>query len=169
MSYFSTEKRMNLSILGIYTANIDTALSSTFADSVIFGTETQVQMASSIGYPIITTTGAQINLEAGWKYVIDVRLKATDTTPSTTENIQYVLTDTSNNHISSVGSLIFYRETAYSYIQEKCIVYQDCLSTGVNLKLRVLKVGGGAGGQLNVSGDAGSSSFRCHILIKAWK
>jgi hypothetical protein len=168
MSYFSAEKKLKLAVLGIHTSGIDT-LTSSFADTNIFSTETQVQLASSIGYPVITTTGAQIDFEAGWKYVIDVRLRGTDTSPSTTEYIQYILTDMSNNQLSSAGSIAFYRDVTYSHIQEKCLLYLDCTSAATSIKLRALKGGGGVGGGLNVTGDPGNASFRAHIIIKAWR
>ena len=173
MSYFSTEKKINLSVSALYTSAIQ-SLSTTYADVTIFipsVSPTAVQLASSIGYPTITTAAspATITLEAGWKYVVEFRVKATDTTPLVGENIQYIATDTSDNQISSTGSIAILRDTAYSYTQEKCIFYVNAISASSTFKLRALKAGGGAGGSLNTSGDAGSTNFRCHLIIKAWR
>jgi hypothetical protein len=173
MSYFSTEKKINLSVSAMYTSAVQ-SLSSSYADVTIFipsQVPTVVQLASSIGYPTITTasTPASITLEAGWKYLVEFRVKATDTTPLVGENIQYIATDTSNNQISSTGSIAILRDTAYSYTQEKCIFYADASSSAFTFKLRAIKVGGGSGGSLNTSGDAGSTNFRCHLIIKAWR
>lgn len=173
MSYFSTEKKINMSVSALHTTATQ-ALSSTFADVNIFipsVTPTLVQMTSSIGYPTITTAASPstITLEAGWKYLIEFRVKATDTTPLVGENIQYIATDTSNNQISSTGSVAILRDTAYSYTQEKCIFYANASSSSLTFKLRAIKAGGGAGGSLNTTGDAGSTNLRCHLIIKAWR
>ena len=85
------------------------ALSASYADVNIFipsVSPTLVPMASSIGYPAVTTTASPstIVLEAGWKYLIEFRVKVTDTTALIGENVQYIATDTSNNQISSTGS-----------------------------------------------------------------
>lgn len=172
MSYFSTEKRLNMSIQTLHTNSIQT-LGSVYEDLNIF-IPSQVpqitQFASSVGYPTITTTSSPstIVLESGWKYVIEFKVKATDTSPAVTENITYIATDTSNNQISNTGSLLFYRDTAYGFVQEKCIFYVDSLSNSTTFKLRALKTSG-AGGGINVTGDTGSANFKCYLLIKAWK
>lgn len=173
MSYFSTEKKINMAISAIHTQGIQT-ITSSYADVNIFipsAVPTTVQIASSIGYPTITTASSPstITLEAGWKYLVELKMKVTDTTPSAGENIQYIATDTSNSQISSTGSIAIYRDSAYAYAQEKCIFYADSSSSSTVFKIRVIKIGGGAGGSLNVSQDAGNTNFRCHILIKSWR
>ena len=173
MSYFSTEKKINMSISALHTSATQ-ALSASYADVNIFipsVSPTLVPMASSIGYPAVTTTASPstIVLEAGWKYLIEFRVKVTDTTALIGDNVQYIATDTSNNQISSTGSLAILRDTAYSYTQEKCIFYADASSSSFTFKLRAIKAGGGAGGSLNTSGDAGNTNFRCHLIIKAWR
>jgi hypothetical protein len=173
MSYFSAEKKINISISAMYTQGIQ-SLGAVYEDVNIFipsAVPTTVQMASSIGYPTVTTAGSPstITLESGWKYLIELKMKATDTSPTTSEHIQYIATDTSNVQISSTGSLAILRDLAPSYAQEKCIFYADSSSASTTFKIRAVKIGDGAGGALNVSQDAGNTNFRCHILIKAWK
>jgi hypothetical protein len=173
MSYFSTEKKINISISAIYTQGIQTILGA-YEDVNIFipsAVPTTVQMASSIGYPTVTTDASPptITLEAGWKYLIELKMKITDPSASASENFQYIATDTSNNQISSTGSIAVYRDSAYAYAQEKCIFYADSSSASTVFKIQAAKIGGGAGGGLNVSQLAGNTNFRCHILIKAWK
>lgn len=153
--------------MAIHNGTNFTPSSTSFTDANIFDTETQVQIASSIGYPVVSTTGAEIILESGWKYYLDVRLKASDSTPSSTENIQYILSDMLNSQISSVGSLSIYSETTYNYIQEKCITYLDYSNSSSNIKLKVLRTG--AGGIINSTVETQATNFRSFILIKAWK
>jgi hypothetical protein len=173
MSYFSTEKKINVSISAIHTQGIQT-ITASYADVNIFipsQVPATVQLASSIGYPTITTSSSPstITLEAGWKYLIELKMKVTDTSPTSGENMQFIATDISNNQISSTGSIAIYRDTNYVYAQEKCIFYADSLLSPTVFKIRVIKLGGGVSGGLNVSQDAGNTNFRCHILIKAWK
>lgn len=173
MSYFSTEKKINVSISAIHTQGIQT-ITASYADVNIFipsQVPATVQLASSIGYPTVTTSSSPstITLEAGWKYLIELKMKVTDTSPSYGENMQFIATDISNNQISSTGSIAIYRDTTYAYAQEKCIFYSDSSLSSTVFKIRVIKLGGGTGGALNVSQDAGNTNFRCHILIKAWR
>lgn len=173
MSYFSTEKKINVSISAIHTQGIQT-ITASYADVNIFipsQVPATVQLASSIGYPTVTTSSSPstITLEAGWKYLIELKMKISDASPTGAENVQYIATDTSNNQISSTGSTAIYRDTAYLYAQEKCIFYSDSSSSSTVFKIRVIKLGGGTGGSLNTSEDVGNANFRCHILIKAWR
>ena len=173
MSYFSTEKKINVSISAIHTQGIQT-ITASYADVNIFipsQSPTTVQLASSIGYPTIITSASPstITLEAGWKYLIELKMKVTDTSPTSGENMQFIATDISNNQISSTGSIAIYRDTTYAYAQEKCIFYSDSSLFSTVFKIRVIKLGGGTGGGLNVSQDAGNTNFRGHILIKAWR
>jgi hypothetical protein len=119
----------------------------------------------------VTTSSSPstITLEAGWKYLIELKMKVSDASPTGAENVQYIATDISNNQISSTGSTAIYRDTAYLYAQEKCIFYSDSSSSSTVFKIRVIKLGGGTGGALNTSEDVGNANFRCHILIKAWR
>jgi hypothetical protein len=173
MSYFSTEKKINIAISAIYSQSIQT-IPATYEDVNIFipsQVPTTVQIASSIGYPTVTTSSSPstITLEAGWKYLIELKMKITDTTAAAGENFQYIATNTSNEQISSTGSIALYRDSAYPYAQEKCIFYADSSEASTVFKIRIIKIGGGAGGGLNSSQDAGNTNFRCHILIKAWR
>ncbi len=166
MSYFSTEKRLQMAVMGIHTANIDT-VSVSWTDLQLFSTETQVQIASSVNYPTITTNLNTIDLEAGWKYLIELKIKVSDTTPTTSENIQYRLLDASNNVISSVGSTAIYRDSAFAYSQEKCIAYIDASAGSYTFKAQAISTSGSK--DINSSADPGNTNFRSHFIIKAWK
>lgn len=166
MSYFSTEKRLQMAVMGIYSTGLDT-VGGLWADLQLFSTDTQVQIASSVNYPIITTNSVTIDLEAGWKYLIELKIKVSDTTPTVTENIQYKMLDSSNNIISSIGSVAIYRETAVLYTQEKCIAYIDASAALYTFKVQAISTSGSK--TINSSSDAGNTNFRSHFLIKAWK
>ena len=143
------------------------ALPISFTDMTIFSTEIQVQLASSIGYPTVTTNSITIDLEAGWKYFIELKMKVSDSTPSASENFQFRMLDNSSNVISSIGSIAISIDTA-AYIQEKCIAYIDATSSAQTFKFQAIKVPSGSN-NINTSVDAGNTDFRSHFLIKAWK
>lgn len=166
MSYFSTEKRLQIAVLGIHASGTD-SVGLSWADLQLFSTETQVQIASSIKYPVVTTNSITIDLESGWKYLIELKIKVSDTTPSGSENIQYRLLDNSSNVISSVGSCAIYRDTAVVYSQEKCIAYIDASAGAYTFKAQAISTSGSK--SINSSADAGNTNFRSHFLIKAWK
>lgn len=171
MSFFSTEKKINMSIMTLHSNSIQT-IGTSYEDVDIFipsQSPITTQIASSIAYPTISTSSSPstITLQSGYKYLIEIKLKMTDSTPSLAENCSFMATDTSNNQISSIGSLAIYRDGAITSVQEKCIFYFDASSTNLVFKIRAIK--SGAGGGLNVNGDAGADNFKCHILIKAWR
>lgn len=167
MSYFSTEKRINLSATGIYTTGSN-SVGSSYVDLATFSTDIQAQIASSIGYPTITTNSITIDLEAGWKYLIDFRMKVSDGTPTVSENIQYRIVDTSDVVLSSIGSCSILKDNLYQYAQEKCIAYIDATASMQTFKTQAIKVGGGTI-NVNSSSDAGNTNFRMHLFIKAWR
>lgn len=167
MSYFSTEKRINLSAIGIYSNNFN-SVGATYVDLQTFSVDTQVQIASSIGYPTITTNSITIDLEAGWKYLIDFRMKVSDASPTTSENVQYRIVDTSDVVLSSIGSCSILRDNLFQYAQEKCIAYIDATASMQTFKTQAIKIGGGTI-NVNTSADAGNTNFRMHLFIKAWR
>jgi hypothetical protein len=173
MSYFSTEKKINMAILTLHSNAIQT-IGSVYEDVNIFipsAVPTTTQIASSIKFPIITTQSSPstITLESGWKYLIQLKFKFTDTTPSLSENFNFIATDTLNNQISSIGSVATFREGAIAFVQEKCVFYYDATSSELVFKARVKKTDTNPGSGLNVNGDSNAVNFKCHILIKAWR
>lgn len=174
MSYFSSEKKINMAVLTVHSTGIQT-INPIYEDVTIFIASTApvvTQIASSIGYPTITTGSSSnpiITLSSGWKYLIQLKFKFTDSTPSLSENFSFIATDTSNNQLSSTGSVATYREGAYAFIQEKCIFYYDATSSDLVFKTRAKKTDSNPGSGLNVNGDTDSVAFKSHILIKAWK
>jgi hypothetical protein len=168
MSYFSTEKRINLAAIGIYTSGTNSVGSSAYVDLQTFSADTQVQLASSIGYPTVTTNSITIDLEVGWKYLIEFRMKVSDASPTTSENVQYRIVDTSDTVLSSIGSCSILRDNLFQYAQEKCIAYIDATTTAKTFKTQAIKIGGGTI-NVNSSADAGNTNFRMHLFIKAWR
>ena len=167
MSYFSTEKRINLSAIGIYTTGSN-SVGTSYVDLATFSTDIQAQIASSIGYPTITTNSITIDLEAGWKYLIDFRMKVSDTSPTTSENVRYRIVDTSDVVLSSIGSCSILSDDVFQYAQEKCIAYIDATAAMQTFKTQAIKIGDGTI-DVNSSVNAGNTNFRMHLFIKAWR
>ena len=79
MSYFSTEKKINMSISALHTSATQ-ALSASYADVNIFipsVSPTLVPMASSIGYPSITTAASpsQLHLKPDGNTLLNLGLR----------------------------------------------------------------------------------------------
>ena len=89
MSYFGIEKRLLLSVSAI-SSSATQAIGLTETDVTVFNSQTLTQLVSSIGYPTISSSSNQITLQAGWHYLINVRLKTDDASPSTTEYMRFL-------------------------------------------------------------------------------
>lgn len=168
MSYFGTEKRLLLSISAI-SSSATQAVGLTETDVTVFNNQSLTQLASSIGYPTISSSSNVITLESGWHYLISVRIKFDDTTLSSTEYMRFFASDTSNNAISSIGLQIIYRDTDAAVAQENCIAYIDASSSQQAFKIRAQKINSTGTITINASTDAAAADFKSHILIKAWK
>jgi hypothetical protein len=168
MSYFGSEKKINLSISAISSTNLQT-ISTTVTDVTVFNGGSLTQLASSIGYPSISISSNIVTLEAGWRYCIEVKMKSSLTSASTALNyLIYYITDTSNNITSSTGTVLIYRDNNASFSQEKCIQFFDATSEQKQFKVRAVR-GGSINCSINGSTDTQTSDMRSHILIKAWQ
>jgi len=168
MSYFGSEKRLLLSISAL-SSTATQAIGLTETDVTVFNGQSLTQLVSSIGYPSISSASQQITLEAGWYYLLSVRIKVDDATQTTTEYLRFFVSDTSNNPLSSTGLQIIYRDTNATVGQENCIVYIDATSAQQTIKIRAQKVNSTGTVTINGNTDAGASNFKSHLLIKAWK
>jgi hypothetical protein len=168
MSYFSTEKKMLLSISAI-SSSTTLAVGLTEVDLTIFNGQALTQIASSIGYPSISVSGATISLDAGWKYVLEMRIKVSDSSLSTSEYLKYFFADTSNVAISSIGNSIIYRDSNAVVAQEKCIFYVDASASSFSCKMRTQKLNSTGTVTINSSLDTETTSMTSYVLIKAWK
>jgi hypothetical protein len=168
MSYFSTEKKMLLSISAI-SSSTTLAVGLTEVDLTIFNGQALTQIASSIGYPSISVSGATISLDAGWKYVLEMRIKVSDSSLSTSEYLKYFFADTSNVAISSIGNSIIYRDSSAVVAQEKCIFYVDASASSFSCKMRTQKLNSTGTVTINSSLDTETTSMTSYVLIKAWK
>jgi len=169
MSYFYS-KTLSLSISALSANTATQVITTTEADINIFSGETIGQITSSIGYPVISVSSSTITLEAGWKYFLDVRLKCVIAPPLTADaRLRYVLTDTSNNRISSEGLMTLWRSGSAPVSQEKCCLYIDATGGSQLIKLRANKMATTSVVTLNAQDGALGTTFKSHILIKAWK
>ena len=168
MSYFGTEKKMLLSISAI-SSTTTLAVGLIEDDLTIFSGKSLTQIASSIGYPSISISGATISLEAGWKYVLEMRIKVSDSSLTTTEYLKYFFANASNVAISSIGNSIIYRDTNAVMAQEKCIFYIDASVSSFSCKMRTQKLNSSGSVTINSSLDTETSAMTSYILIKAWK
>jgi hypothetical protein len=168
MSYFGTEKKLLLSISAIPAGTATQSVGTTVANLSIFNSASLSQIASSIGYPVISIASSVITLEAGWKYCINARLKVYDSSPSAGEAINFYISDSANNQLSSTGTVNITTDSSASLAQENCIAYIDATSSSQQIKVRASKNSGTAV-SINFSGDIGNTPFQSHILIKAWK
>lgn len=168
MSYFGIEKKLLLSISAI-SSSATQVIGLTETDITVFNGQSLTQLASSIGYPTISSSSNQITLEQGWHYLISVRLKVDDATISTSEYMRFFASDTSNNAISSVGLQIVYRDTNATIAQENCIAYIDASSSQQIFKVRAQKITSTGSMTINGTTNPLPADFKSHILIKAWK
>jgi hypothetical protein len=169
MAYFYS-KTLSISISAL-TANTATqVISTTESDVGIFNGESIDEIASSIGYPVISASSETITLESGWKYFLDVRLKCVTGFPLITDaRLRYVITDTSDQVLSSEGLMTLWTSGTSTVSQEKCCLYIDATNGSQSIKLRANKVSSPAGVILNAQDGSLGSTFKSHILIKAWK
>ena len=145
-------------------------ISATEADISIFSGNSLDQIASSIGYPTVSASSSIITLESGWKYFLDVRLKCVIATPLTADaRLRYVLTNTSDNILSSEGLMTLWRSGSTPVSQEKCCLYIDATGGSQSIKLRANKLATTSVVTLNAQDGALGTTFKSHILIKAWK
>lgn len=168
MSYFGIEKRLLLSVSAI-SSSATQAIGLTETDVTVFNSQTLTQLVSSIGYPTISSSSNQITLQAGWHYLINVRLKTDDASPSTTEYMRFFVSDTSNNAISSIGINIASRDTIAYLAQENCIAYIDAIASQQIIKVRAQKVNSTGSWTINGTTNPLPVDFKAHILIKAWQ
>lgn len=168
MSYFGTEKKLLISISAIPAGTATQSVGTTVANLSIFNSASLSQIASSIGYPVISIASAVITLEAGWKYCINARLKVYDSSPTAGEAINFYISDSANNQLSSTGTVNITTDSSASLAQENCIVYIDATSSSQQIKVRASK-NSGPNVTINASGDVGNANFKSHILIRAWK
>ena len=169
MAYFYL-KTLGLSVSAFPANTATQVISTTESDVTIFSGDSLDQIVSSIGYPTISASSANITFEAGWKYFLDVRLKCATATPLTGDmRLRYVLTDTSNNILSSEGFMTLWRSGSTSVSQEKCCLYIDATSSSQVIKLRANKIDTSVAVTLNAQDGAQGTTFKSHILIKAWK
>jgi hypothetical protein len=168
MSYFYT-KTIPISTAALVANTATQVASTTETDTNIFNGEALQQIASSIGYPTITSAASVITLEAGWKYFLDVRLKCVTVNLTADNRLRYVLTDTSNNIISSEGLMTLWRSGSTSLSQEKCCVYIDATSASQTFKMRFNKIAASGTVTLNAQDGSLGTTFKSYILIKAWR
>ena len=169
MSYFYS-KTLSLSVSALPANSATQVISATEADISIFSGNSLDQSASSIGYPTVSASSSIITLESGWKYFLDVRLKCVIATPLTADaRLRYVLTNTSDNIISSEGLMTLWRSGSTPVSQEKCCLYIDATGGSQSIKLRANKLATTSVVTLNAQDGALGTTFKSHILIKAWK
>lgn len=169
MTYFYS-KTLDISISTITADTATQTMATTESDISIFSGEAVDQIASSIGYPAISVSSSTITLEAGWKYFLDVRLKCVIAAPLTADaRLRYVLTDTSNNILSSEGLMTLWRSGTAPVSQEKCCLYIDATSNSQTIKIRGNKVGTTSVVTLNAQDGTTGTTFKSYILVKAWK
>jgi hypothetical protein len=168
MSYFGSEKRLLLSISAISSTQSQ-AIGLTEVDINVFDNQPLIELTSAIGYPIISSVSQEITLEAGWHYCIYLRIKVDGATSTAGDNLFFYISDQSNNQLSSIGRQIIYRDSSALVGQENCVAYINSTSNPTTIKTRAKKVG--AAGTLTVNGntDTGTTAFRSHLLIKAWR
>ena len=168
MSYFGTEKKLLISISAIPAGTATQSVGTTVANLSIFNSASLSQIASSIGYPVISIASSVVTLEAGWKYCINAKLKVYDSSPTAGEAINFYISDSANNQLSSTGTVNITTDSSASLAQENCIVYIDATSSSQQIKVRASK-NSGSNVTINASGDVGNANFTSHILIRAWK
>jgi hypothetical protein len=169
MSYFYS-KTLSLSVSALPANSATQVISATEADISIFSGNSLDQIASSIGYPTVSASSSIITLESGWKYFLDVRLKCVIATPLTADaRLRYVLTNTSDNILSSEGLMTLWRSGSTPVSQEKCCLYIDATGGSQSIKLRANKLATTSVVTLNAQDGALGTTFKSHILIKAWK
>lgn len=170
MSYFYS-KTLSLSVSAITANSLTQSISGTESDVSIFSSDaTFDQIVSSIGYPNISISDATITLESGWKYFLDVRLKCVTYYPLVNDaRIRYIITDSSNNILSSEGLMNLWLSGSSFASQEKCCVYIDATQSSQSIKMRANKVGTPSAVTLNAQDGVFGSTFKSYILIKAWK
>ena len=168
MSYFGSEKRLLMSISALYSSANTQVISNSTALVTIFNGASPTQLASSIGYPTISVSSGVFTLEAGYRYLIDVRFKINDSSPSAGEAVSYYLTDSASNQISSTGVLNITSDSTAVLGQERCLAYIDATSQSQNFKIFAVKNSAGTV-TLNGNIDPGTAGFYSYVLVKAWR
>lgn len=166
MSYFTSEKKINISISAISSSAIQT-IGASFTNVTVWSGVNQI--ASAIGYPSFSVSSGLITLPVGWKYLIDVKMKTSNASASTAFNyLTFYAVDTSDVQISSSGIVKTYSDTSAYVSQEKCIFYVDATSSSFQFRVKA-KATGTVNQSLNANADAEAAAMRSHILIKAWQ
>lgn len=168
MSYFGSEKKINLSISAIQ-SGVTQTISTPLLTVNVFESLSPTPIASSIGYPTVSVSSNIFTLEAGWKYAIDLKIKHSVASSSTDINyLIYYMTDTSGTQISSTGRSIIYRDNRGDFAQEKCIKYFDATAGQQQFMIKAQR-GNTVDLIINSSRDTQTTNFRSYVLIKAWK
>jgi hypothetical protein len=168
MSYFGSEKKINLSVSAIQ-SGVTQTISTTLLTVNVFEGLSATPITSSIGYPIVSVSSNIFTLEAGWKYCIDLKMKHSVASTSTAINyLIYYMTDTSGAQISSIGRSIIYVDNRADFAQEKCIKYFDATAGQQQFMIKAQR-GNVTDLVINSSRDTQTTNFRSYILIKAWK
>jgi hypothetical protein len=168
MTYFFTPI-LPLSISAIVADTATQIMTSIEQDVNIFNNSTLNNISSNIGYPSITISSNIINLEQGWKFIMEIRPKVTSPNLSLTEYLRYIVTDTNDNLLSSIGNMNLLRTTNASTGQEKCLTYIDTTNSPKSIKVRANVINNGGNVTLNGQDGTDGSTFKSYILIKAYK
>jgi hypothetical protein len=169
MSFFYL-KSVGVSISAMVANTATQVIGTTESDITIFSSETLAPIATSSIYPIITVSSATITLEQGWKYFLDARMKVVTATPLVADaTLRYVFTNTSDQVLSSEGRMTLWRSGSGSVSQEKCCLYIDATSSSQSIKIRGNKIGTSSTVTINAQDGVNGTTFRSHILIKAWR